>query len=215
MTGPAVEVSTPRLHDPTRLGRFLFGAGRFVFFLLFRAIWRMRVVGRENVPRAESVLFASNHASWADPPIVGCTSPRTIHFMAKQELFDVPLFGWLIRQVNAFPLRRADRDVGAFRTAQKILNAGGALIIFPEGTRQRTGALGKAKAGVGMLSSKTGSAVVPVYIHNSHRLRSLARLGVSFGSPVYPGTETDYQAFSNRIMAAIASLKEAYSGTYD
>jgi 1-acyl-sn-glycerol-3-phosphate acyltransferase len=203
-------------HGPTLFGRCLYRFAASAFHAAFRTVWRLRVKGLENIPREGGILFAPHHASWADPPLVGAVSPRMIHFMAKQELFEIPVFGWLIRQVNAFPLRRAERDVGAFRTAQRLLDAGGALIIFPEGTRQKTGELGRAKAGVGMLSIKTGRPVVPVYIHNSHRFRSFGRLGISFGKPMSPAPgENDYQAFADRVMAAIAALKEDFVGSDD
>lgn len=202
-------------HGPTAFGRFLYWLAATLFALGFKTLWRIQLVGRENVPQQGGILFAPNHASWADPPLVGSLSGRMIHFMAKQELFEIPIFGWLIRQVNAFPLRRAERDVGAFRMAQRILIGGGALIVFPEGTRQKTGTLGKAKPGVGMLSIKTGCAVLPVYIHNSHRFRFFGRLGMSFGKPISPPAgEKDYQAHTDRVMAAIAALKEEFLGTH-
>jgi 1-acyl-sn-glycerol-3-phosphate acyltransferase len=202
----------PGLRGPTPIGRVLYGLGYFFFRTIFTVVWRLKILGRENVPRSGGLLFAANHTSWADPPMVGCSLPRPIYFMAKQELFDAPLFGWVFRQVNAFPIKRVERDVSAFKTAQRILAAGGALIVFPEGTRQRTGQFGPVKAGVGMLSVKTGCPVVPVYVHNAHKLGRFARVTVCLGKPVRPSGETDYQAYSQRIMREIAALKEQYFG---
>lgn len=198
---------------PRLLGRALYWTGHSLFKIFFRAVWGLKVTGAEHVPLDGAVIFAANHASLADPPLVACSIPRMIHFMAKQELFDIPLFGWVIRQVNAFPIRRVERDVGAFKTAQRILSSGGALIVFPEGHRQKDGVLGRAKPGVGMLAVKANCRVVPVYVHNTHRFTSLARTRVSFGPPMSPEGETDYQKFSERVMSAIARLKEARRGS--
>jgi 1-acyl-sn-glycerol-3-phosphate acyltransferase len=197
----------------SRLGRVLYWTGYAFFRTVFTVIWRLRIVGRNNIPAAGPALFASNHVSFADPPLVGCCLSRMIHFMAKQELFEVPLLGWFIGQVNAFPIRRVERDVAAFKTAQRILQGGGAIILFPEGTRQKSGLLGTAKPGVGMLAALSGSPVVPVYVHNSNRLKSLKRVAVCFGAPMSVGRGADYYEFSKQVMQAIAGLKETYVGS--
>jgi 1-acyl-sn-glycerol-3-phosphate acyltransferase len=195
------------------LGPVFYGFFRAVFALSYNTVWRRRVVGIENVPRAGGAILAANHASFADPPLVGSAVPRRVFFMAKQELFDAPFFGWVIKQLNAFPIRRVERDMGAFRMAQRILTSGECLIVFPEGTRQRDGNFGKARPGVGMLALKAGVPVVPIYVHNSRKLGSLAPLTVVFGEPLSPEGESDYQTFSNKVMAAIARLKETHFGT--
>ncbi len=191
----------------------LYWAGHLFFSAAFRTIWRLRVSGREHIPLTGGVIFASNHVSLADPPLVGSCIPRMIHFMAKQELFEIPVFGWIIRQVNAFPVKRVERDVGAFKTAQRLLLAGEAIILFPEGTRQRGGRLGRPKSGVGMLAVKTQCPVVPVYVHNADRLSSLKPLRVCFGRPLRAEADADYDAFSRRVMEAIADLKEECLGS--
>ncbi|MGQ0645514.1 MAG: lysophospholipid acyltransferase family protein [Elusimicrobiota bacterium] len=179
----------------------------------FTVAWRLKIVGSENIPPGGPVIFASNHVSLADPPVVGCSVPRPIRFMAKQELFEIPVLGWIIRHVNAFPVRRVERDVSAFKTAQRILAAGEAMILFPEGTRQKNGVLGAPKPGVGMLAAKTGSPVVPVYAHNTGRLSRFKPLAVCFGPPLSPREGEDYGDFSRRVMAAIAELKETHIGS--
>ena len=199
-----------KLH-PSLLGYIFYHTGRIFFNRLFRWGWRMEVKGLESIPREGGLIFASNHVSNVDPPLVGCCIPRNVHFMAKQELFEIPVFGWVIRQINAFPIKRVERDIGAFKMAQRILGSGGTIILFPEGARQKAGRLGRAKAGVGMLARKTGARVVPVYVHNSDRLGKFQRPGVYFGPPL-TALSDDYQAFSNEVMGAIASLKERYGG---
>jgi 1-acyl-sn-glycerol-3-phosphate acyltransferase len=200
-------------HGPNPFGRTLYWIASTLFHLAFRFIWRLRIEGRERVPKTGGVILAANHVSAVDPPLVGSSTPRPIFFMAKQELFDIPFFGWLIRQVNAFPIKRVERDVGAFRTAQRILAVGGVIIVFPEGTRQRDGKMGAAKPGVGMLAAKTGCPVVPVYIHNSGRLVSGAALRLCFGEPLRAAPEDDYRAFTARVMGAISDLQRTCHGT--
>jgi len=195
---------------PSFFNRFLYWAGYVFFRSVFTVFWRLRVRGQNNIPRRGGVIFASNHVSLADPPLVGCCLPRMIHFMAKQELFEIPLLGWFIRHTNAFPVKRMERDVSAFKSAQRLLSHGGGLILFPEGTRQREGRLGAAKPGVGMLAVKTGCAVVPVYVHNADRLKNFKRLTVCFAAPLRAGPDADYQKFSDDVMRAIAGLKEKY-----
>lgn len=195
------------------LGPLLYTLFHSGFAAAYRVLWRRRVFGLENVPRSGRIILAANHASLADPPLVGSSIPRPVFFMAKQELFDVPVFGWVIKQLNAFPIRRVERDVGAFKMAQRILAGGSALILFPEGTRSKDGNLGRARPGVGLLAIRTGAPVVPVYVHNGHKAASLAPLTVVFGAPLSPAGESDPQRFSEQVMAAIARLKEAHFGT--
>ena len=103
----------------------------------------------------------------------------------------------------------------ATKKAQRILSSGGAMILFPEGTRQKNGVLGTPKSGVGMLAFKSGCPVVPVYVHNTDRLSSFKRVAVCFGKPLKPEGDSDYQAFSKKIMLAVAGMKEAYLGSRD
>lgn len=202
----------PNGQAPTTLSRALYWIGKNGSGLLFTLVSRVRVVGRDNVPRTGPLILAPNHASFADPPIVGSQLPRSLFYMGKEELFRVPIFGWLIRQVNAFPVRRAEGDIAAIKAAERILNAGGALIVFPEGRRQRTGRLGAPKRGVGLLATRTGVPVLPVYIHNSHRILRLARLTVVFGQPLSIAPGESAEIFSQRVMDAIRQLKEAHFG---
>ena len=207
------EARGPRLALAGPLGPALYWFCHTLCALTFAVVWRRRVYGADRFPRDGGLILAANHASLADPPIVGSAIRRRIYFMAKQELFNTPLFGWFIKQLNAFPIRRVERDMGAFRMAQRILVAGETLILFPEGTRQKGGKLGRARPGVGMLALKTDCKVVPVYVHNSHLASSLAPVTVVFGEPLSPAGETDYQVFSDKVMAAIARLKETHFGT--
>lgn len=192
------------------LSRILYATGHRMFRIVYALVWRCAVYGREHVPATGPVLLACNHASFADPPLVGSSLDRPLYFMAKEELFRFPLFGAVLRGVHAFPVRRARGDVGAFRTAQRLLGAGAALILFPEGRRRRDGVLGPPKAGVGWLAIQSRAPVVPVYVHNTHRMARFPSVAVRFGPPltVEPGESAD--VFSRRVMAAIADLKEQH-----
>ena len=192
---------------------WVFYAGRFLFRLFFSLLWRLKIEGHENVPLAGGVIIAPNHASMADPPIVGCAMKRPLFFMAKKELFDMPLLGFIIRRTHAFEVRRGQRDVGAFRTAQRLLSGGQAVLVFPEGTRSRDGNFRSVLPGAGMLACMAQVPIVPVYIAGSNRISSLARLTVIMGKPIYPPAEFTrdvYQKLSESTMEAIKNLKKTY-----
>lgn len=195
-----------------RRRRAMYWLGSSLSALAFRTLWRSRAVGLENIPLRGPLLLASNHASFVDPPLIGSHLPRPLYYMAKEELFQIPIFGWIIRQVNAFPIRRREGDVGALRTAQRVLSAGGALIVFPEGRRQKGGVLGRPKGGAGLLAVKTGAPVVPVYVHNTHRAWRFPKLTIVFGRPFSAGAGESAQAFVHRAMDAIRELKESVCG---
>lgn len=193
--------------------RAMYALGHGLSGLAFRTLWRLRVEGRENVPLVGPLLIAANHASFIDPPLVGSSLPRPLYYMGKEELFRWPVFGWIISQVNAFPIRRKEGDVGAIRTAHRILAAGGALIVFPEGRRQRGGEFGRPKGGVGLLAVKTGAPVVPAYLHGNHRAWRFPRLRVVFGKPLAAAPGETGEAFAHRVMNAIRDLKESLRGS--
>lgn len=189
----------------------LYWIGKQISGRMFDIVWRRRVFGRENIPPAgTSVIFAANHRSLADPNLVGSAIPYPIHYFAKAELFDIPLVGWYIARVNAFPVRRLDADVGAFRRAQEVLTRREALLLFPEGGRRidpRRQFV--AKGGVGMLACKTGSLICPVGIVGSDRFTKLTRVDVHFGKPFAPPTnptKEDYQKVSDETMKRIREL---------
>jgi len=193
--------------------------------VLMRLLFGLESRGTEHVPAAGPVLLVANHVSVLDPPLVGGASPRQLSFLAKAELFGIPLFGGLIRRLGARPLRREGPDAGALRTALRVLKEGGALLVFPEGTRGEEGVLGPAKPGAGMLAVLGGAPVIPVYVSGSgrawprgRRFPRPARVTVTFGPPL-PVTvggranrKDDYEAVSRQMMAAIASLRDSASG---
>ena len=192
-----------------------------IVVVLMRLLFRVESTGQEHVPAHGPVLLVANHSSFLDPPLVGGMAPRPVSFMAKAELFRVPLFGTVISHLNARPVRREGTDAGALRTALRVLQEGGALLMFPEGTRGPEGVLREPKPGAAMLAMLSGATVVPVYVAGSGRAwprgRTLPRpvkITVTFGPALaFPrrdadGRKTDYDAASRQMMAAIARVKD-------
>ena len=153
--------------DYMHINRVLYAIGRNSFWLLAKLFGRLRVHGREHVPKTGGVLLAANHSSYADPPLVGVGAPRQIHYMAKSELFQVPVLGPLIARVGAFPVRRGTADRQALRLANDLLTAGEAVVIFYEGGRSPDGRLLPPELGPAMIALKAGVPVVPTAIINA------------------------------------------------
>jgi len=136
-----------------------------------RLLARLEIVGLDRVPAEGPVILICNHAHLVDPPLVASFSPRTAHTMAKRELFETPLIGWLFWAVGAFPVRRFSGDLGALRVARNYLRDGGVVLMYPEGTRNHGRGLKPALPGAAMVALLTDSPVVPVGISGSEKIR--------------------------------------------
>lgn len=137
----------------------------------FHVYFRLRRVGREHIPADGPVILASNHRSFLDPFVIAVMTGRPIYFVAKQELFVNRPIAWLLGALGAFPIDRHGSDAGAMGAARAILARGEAVLIFPEGTRIRPGALGPPRRGVGRLALETGAPVVPIAVHGTEAVR--------------------------------------------
>lgn len=165
---------------------------RALLRLILRLFFGLRVDGREHEPAAGPVIVVSNHLSDLDPLVVGAALRRRVTFMAKHELFRVPGVRWWITACGAFPVRRGTADRQALRTALGILQRGGVLVMFPEGTRGRDRTLREPEPGAAMLARRTGAALLPVAVlgtdvvlpRDAHRLRR-GGITVRIGPPLY------------------------------
>lgn len=148
-------------------------------------IWfDLRFEGRENIPKGKAFVYASNHRSYADPVLVTLSGRGRFSFMAKSELFEKPLFAWLIRSLGAFPVERGTGDTAAIDRAIDNVKHGTNLLIFPEGTRSKDGRVGRGKTGVALIAARAGADVVPVGINFEGKLHFRSRIVVRVGKPV-------------------------------
>jgi 1-acyl-sn-glycerol-3-phosphate acyltransferase len=179
--------------DPRVKGSPLFLLARAIFRVSFRLFFRLKVTGAENVPADGGVLVASNHQSFFDPIIVAISNRRSVFFMARDSLFRSRYFGWLLRNVGAFPVRRGAPDRKALREAVERLQAGAVLLVFPEGTRTRDGSLGPLHSGPAMLAFRAGVPIVPAVIKGAvdawPRTKKIFRfrpISIAYGRPLPP-----------------------------
>lgn len=160
----------------------LYPLGRSITNGVLFPIYQFRVIGKENLPSEGGVLLCTNHIHNFDPIVVGITSPRPIHFMAKEELFTVPILGKIMPLINAFPVKRGLSDRGALRKGLGILKEGNVLGLFPEGTRSKTGELGEGLAGAGFFALRSNAHIVPCAIIGPYK--PFKRLKVVYGKPI-------------------------------
>ncbi|MGG3913605.1 lysophospholipid acyltransferase family protein [Bacillus sp. es.034] len=145
-------------------------------------LYRIEVKGLEHFPKDGGVLLCSNHIDNLDPPVVGISAPRPVSFMAKEELFNVPVLGKLLPDLRAFPVKRGMSDREALRKGLKVLKQGDVLGLFPEGTRSKTGQIGKGLAGAGFFALRSEAYVVPCAIIGPYK--PFRKLKVVFGPPI-------------------------------
>ena len=178
---------------------------------LLKLLTGLEIQGR--IPRTGPLIIAANHVSFLDPPVVGLTACRETHFLAKPGLFKTSkFFTWLITTYNAISLE----GPGGIRKAIRLLRGGGALVIFPEGTRSRKKMILPFHPGVGYLAINYGVPVVPVYIANSNKrfislVLRIHKLKIKCGKIIFPHgykkTREDFARFAERIREEILRLK--------
>lgn len=151
---------------------------RLLFEPFFRVYFRLSRIGREHIPARGPVIVAANHRSFLDPFVIATMTSwrRPMYYVAKRELFANRLQAWILSALGAFPVDRGAGDEEMIQTAKAILARGDIVLIFPEGTRIRPGALGTPKRGVGRLALETGAPVVPVAVIGTEAVRRGLRI---------------------------------------
>jgi 1-acyl-sn-glycerol-3-phosphate acyltransferase len=187
------------------------GLGKAVFGTLTRGLVSLKSYGKERVPREGGAVLASNHFSYVDPPALGTLCPRRIVFVAKVELHGVPGLGPLVRSHGTLAVRRGESDREALRQMRETVRDNDLLGLFVEGTRQKTGVPGEAKAGAAMVAIQEGVPVVPAAIHGSQYWDwNRAPVSVAFGEPMrfdeYPRNGRGYKEATAEIQAEILRL---------
>ncbi len=162
------EVKTINKDRPSQ--SFVYSCVSYLFvFPVFRFLFRGQTIGISNLPKTGGVVVVSNHGSHLDPPILGHALGRPVAFMAKSELFDIPILSSIISACGAYPVKRGAGDREALRTASNRLNEGWATGVFLDGTRQENGRVNDPQAGAALLAARTGCPILPVAIVNSQR----------------------------------------------
>ncbi|MEH6987230.1 lysophospholipid acyltransferase family protein [Cytobacillus firmus] len=191
----------------------LYAFAKAAVYGVLKPIYRFEVIGKENFPEEGGVLLCSNHIDNLDPPVVGINAPRPVYFMAKEELFNVPVLGKIVPHLNAFPVKRGMSDREALRKGLGILKEGNVLGLFPEGTRSKTGQLGKGLAGAGFFALRSEAHVVPCAIIGPYK--AFSKLKVVYGKPINMKELRERKASAEEttdmIMSEIHKLIEDYS----
>ncbi len=180
---------------------------------IVRVAFGLRIVGVENVPREGGLIVAANHISNLDPPVLGVSMPRPVSYMAKKELFAMPVLGWVISHLNAFSVDRQAGGTAALRASLRMLKEGRCVGVFPEGGRN-VGGDNAIKGGAAFLAAASGVPVVPAAIVGTRRLRLRHPITVVFGKPFHvtrnrQAEGDDLEKWTTEIMQRIRTLEES------
>ena len=219
--------------------KFLFGIVILVVYKTLSSLMRLAVFllakwdvsGVEHIPQGQGCVLVSNHVHIIDPPLLAASSPgRRLRTMAKQELFALPLIGWIFTAYGAYSVKRNGRDLKALRESLRLISTGEAILLFAEGTRSGGGPLQVAHGGAALIALKSGKPVIPVSIRGSNVkfphvffqwiVRRRPHIVVRFGAPVnLQGIEANsagVEKATDQIMYAIADLLPSdLRGPYD
>ena len=200
--------------------KIIYRLAQIISYQYFKIFHRIEISGLENIPAQGSFILACNHASFFDPPAIGCKIPRNLHYFARSSLFRGPL-GFLIKNLNSIPVNRDQLDLGTLRTILRILKNGDPILVFPEGTRSQKGKLQEAQKGLGLLVVKSGASVIPARISGTNEVLGkgmmFPRLGrkveLRLGEEIHKNQliDTDvikerYQNISDKVMSEISLL---------
>ena len=193
-----------------------YGFAKVVTRGILSVIFHMQYRGCENVPQEGGFIVACNHQSYLDPVIAAQKIPHQLRFMAKAELFKVPVLGFVIRHLNAFPVERGKGDTGAIDYAVETIKSRHCLLIFPEGTRSKTGELLRPRSGISVIAHRTGADVLPVSIAFTHGRRFRSKVVVTYGEVIpyaelglQEGTPSEIKGASRMIMEKIQKQRDS------
>ena len=187
----------------------------------FRALGKIETRGSEYIPKKGGMLLLSNHLSYLDPFILATTATRELHYMARDNVFRIPVLKQIITSHNAYPVKRGAADRAALKHTISLLKAGNAVVIFPEGTRSADGTLGKAHDGASFIAHNADVPTIPVFLAGADRLMPRkskwirpAKLSTNYGPPIdftearkIQDKRVMHQRMSEQIMEAIAALR--------
>lgn len=186
---------------------------RILFLIYLRLFNRLKIVGKENIVQDGPTIVYGNHYSMFDIFLLTVTFKRQIYFMAKKSLFETPVVRFFVRAYKAFPVDREKNDIGAIKTALRLLRDGKQLGIFPEGTRVHDGQQSSAKGGIAMFAYKTQATLVPVRLKYKRKLNFLNSYQVIIGKPIAPdelgisGADSEqYKHAGERLMERVYEL---------
>jgi 1-acyl-sn-glycerol-3-phosphate acyltransferase len=201
--------------------KLCYWSGYYLTAFLSRVLFRYRVIHRERIINEGPAIFAMNHQSYLDPPLAGIASKREVYFLARKTLMEAPVLSWLLPRMNVVPVDQEGNDRSALKALLRIVKAGRATVVFPEGSRTLDGNLQPALPGIGFVVAKTLAPVVPMRIFGAHEAMPrgggglrLHRITVVVGEPLRfteadlePRTKDVYQRLSDRVMEAIAAIQ--------
>jgi len=200
--------------SPGESNKILWMAAKVLGFFVFKILFQLEIKGKENIPRHGNFIIASNHTSFLDPPLIGYICNKPISYFTKQEQL-VGLFGLLITKLGAIPISKTNVGRSDIRCAIDIIKRGKSMLIFPEGTRSRTGKILPGKPGIGLIATRTKVPVIPVYIKGSFKAlppyRHFIRPGkiiINIGRPCFFPENQPYQEIADQIMQKISELSE-------
>ena len=194
----------------------VYRASQWFFRFVFRLYFRWEVRGVEHLTRAGGGLLVCNHASFLAPALAGTRWPRPIHYLAREDLFRVPILGWWMRACHTIPTKRGPGALYSLRRVIQVIQQGGVALVFPEGTRSATGQLQDARGGVGFIVKMTGAPVFPCYIDGAFEAWSRhawvprpRKIRVTYGPPVALPADLPSEELSRRALALVDQLRQA------
>lgn len=181
--------------------------------IVFKLIYKIKIYGKENILMEEKLIICSNHSHILDPVILAMIFPRQISFMAKKELFKNRILRYVFTKLGAFPVDRKESDISAIKNALRVLTKDGVLGIFPEGTRVSEFNLDNVKSGTALISIKSKSRILPIYIEGNYKFFS--KINIYIGPHIdfseYYGEKLDSEAYallSKKVLKDIYTIKE-------